>query len=43
MTVKINGDPFILWRAVDSEGYELDVLLQNRRNKKAAIRFYADY
>jgi len=39
MTVKINGDPFILWRAVDSEGYELDVLLQKHRNKKAAIRF----
>ena len=27
MTVKINGGLFILWRAVDSEGYELDVLL----------------
>lgn len=39
MTVKINGEFFILWRAVDSEGYELDVLLQKRRNKKAAIRF----
>jgi putative transposase len=39
MTVKINGEYFILWRAADSEGYELDVLLQKRRNKKAAIRF----
>jgi putative transposase len=39
MTVKINGEYFILWRAVDSEGHELDVLLQKRRNKKAAIRF----
>lgn len=39
MTVKINGEFFILWRAVDSEGYELDVLLQKRRNKEAAIRF----
>jgi putative transposase len=39
MTIKINGDFFILWRAVDSEGYELDVLLQKHRNKKAAIRF----
>ena len=39
MTVKINGEPFILWRAVDSEGIELDVFLQKRRNKKAAIRF----
>jgi putative transposase len=39
MTVKINGDFFILWRAVDSDGYELDVLLQKHRNKKVAIRF----
>jgi len=39
MTVKMNGELFILWRAVDSEGYELDVFLQKRRNKKAAIRF----
>jgi putative transposase len=39
MTVKINRESFILWRAVDSDGYELDVLLQKRRNKKAAIRF----
>lgn len=39
MTVKINGKSFILWRAVDSEGIELDIFLQKRRNKKAAIRF----
>lgn len=39
MTVKINGEFFILWRAVDSDGYELDILLQKHRNKKAAIRF----
>jgi putative transposase len=39
MTVKINGKPFILWRAVDSKGIELDVFLQKHRNKKAAIRF----
>ena len=39
MTVKINGEYFILWRAVDSEGIELDVFLQKRRNKKSAIRF----
>lgn len=30
---------FILWRAVDSKGYELEVLLQRRRDKKSAIRF----
>lgn len=37
MTIKINGEPFVLWRAVDEEG--LDVFLQKRCNKKAAIRF----
>ena len=39
MNIKINGQSFILWRAVDSNGYELDVFLQKRRDKKAAIRF----
>jgi putative transposase len=39
MNIKINGQTFILWRAVDSAGYELDVFLQKRRDKKAAIRF----
>jgi putative transposase len=39
MTIKINGEQFILWRAVDSDGYELDVFLQKRRDKKSAIRF----
>ena len=39
MTLKINGEFFILWRAVDSDGYDLDILVQKRRNKKAAIRF----
>jgi putative transposase len=39
MTVRINGEHFILWRALDTDGYELDVFLQKRRNKKSAIRF----
>jgi putative transposase len=39
MCIKVNGDPFILWRAIDSDGYELDILVQKRRNKEAAIRF----
>lgn len=39
MCINVNGDPFILWRAVDSKGYELDILLQKRRNKEAATRF----
>ncbi len=39
MLVKLNGEKFWLWRAVDRDGYELDVFLQKRRNKRAAIRF----
>jgi len=39
MMIKLNGEWFILWRAVDSQGHELDILLQKRRNKRAAIRF----
>ncbi len=39
MVVKVNGEPFVLWRAVDSDGCELDVFLQKHRDKKAAIRF----
>jgi putative transposase len=39
MTTRINGEKYVLWRAVDSEGYELDILIQKRKNKKAAIRF----
>lgn len=39
MAVRLNGEPFILWRAVDSDGIELDVFLQKRCNKSSAIRF----
>jgi len=39
MHIRLNGDPYYLWRAVDSEGHELDILVQKRRNKKTAIRF----
>jgi transposase-like protein len=35
---KINGKMVYLWRAVDDEGTVLDVLVQSRRNTKAAIR-----
>ena len=40
MCVKISGQRYWLFRAVDQNGYELDVLLQSRRNKKAVIRFF---
>src|SRR5476651_1318532 len=36
--LKINGRMVYLWRAVDAEGEVLDVLVQSRRNKKAALR-----
>ena len=39
MTIKIHSEYCILWRAVDANGYELEVLLQKRRNKKSAILF----
>ena len=38
-TIRINKKQYIFWRAVDTDGYGLDVFLQQRRNKKAAIRF----
>ncbi|MBU9247061.1 IS6 family transposase [Burkholderia multivorans] len=38
--VKLRGEPYVLWRAVDEHGIELDVLLQKRRDKAAAKRFF---
>ncbi|SEF13522.1 putative transposase [Rhizobiales bacterium GAS191] len=38
MAVMISGKQFWLWRAVDSEGEVLDLLVQRRRNKTAAIK-----
>ena len=38
--VKINGTIHYLWRAVDQHGNVLDVLVQRRRNAKAAKRFF---
>ena len=38
MTIKVNGEYYVLWRAVDSEGYKLDVFLQQHLNKKSAVR-----
>jgi putative transposase len=36
--VSINGKTIYLWRAVDCEGEVLDVLVQSRRNKQAALK-----
>ncbi len=38
MVVSIGGKHHWLWRAVDSEGEVLDLLVQPRRDKKAAVR-----
>jgi transposase-like protein len=38
MVVRIAGRRMYLWRAVDHEGEILDMLVQRRRNKRAALR-----
>ena len=38
MVVSIGVKHNRLWRAVDSEGEVLDLLVQSRRDKKAAVR-----
>jgi len=38
MVVKIGGRRMYLWRAVDDEGEVLDILVQKRRNKAAALK-----
>src|SRR3954470_859864 len=38
MVVRIAGKQMYLWRAVDHEGEILDVLVQRRRDKQAAVR-----
>jgi putative transposase len=36
--LKIDGRMVYLWRAVDAEGLVLDVLVQSKRNKHAALK-----
>lgn len=38
MVVRINGVRMFMWRAVDKEGEVLDILVQKRRNKAAALK-----
>jgi putative transposase len=38
MAVVIGGKRFWLWRAVDDEGEVLDLLVQRRRDTKAAAK-----
>jgi transposase-like protein len=38
MVVRVAGKRMYLWRAVDHEGEVLDMLVQRRRDKRAALR-----
>ena len=38
--VTINGERQYLWRAVDQDGDVIDILVQSRRNHRAADRFF---
>ena len=38
LVVSIGGQRMYMWRAVDSEGEVLDVLIQRRRDKAAALK-----
>jgi hypothetical protein len=38
--LKINGKLHYLWRAVDQAGHVLDILVQSRRNRQAAKKFF---
>ena len=38
VAVRVAGVQHWLWRAVDQDGFVLDILIQNRRNKDAAKR-----
>jgi putative transposase len=40
MFVTLRGEPYLLWRAVGEHGAELDALVQKRRDKAAAKRFF---
>src|SRR5947209_6629774 len=39
--LKINGVTHYLWRAVDQNGVVLDILVQPKRDRFAAIRFFS--
>ena len=38
--IRIGGERYYLWRAVDQDGDVLDILVQKRRNARAAKRFF---
>lgn len=40
VVLSIKGTHHYLWRAVDQNGHVLDILMQSRRNRQAAKRFF---
>jgi len=42
VVIRIKGRSHWLWRAVDAKGDVLEILIQSRRNKAAALRFFAE-
>ncbi|MDN4054210.1 IS6 family transposase [Massilia sp. YIM B02763] len=40
VVLTIKGKYHYLWRAVDQDGHVLDILMQSRRNRQAAKRFF---
>ncbi|HEX4807764.1 MAG TPA: IS6 family transposase [Bryobacteraceae bacterium] len=38
--IRINGQQYYLWRAVDQDGDVIDILVQPRRDQRAAERFF---
>jgi putative transposase len=40
VVLTMNGGHHYLWRAVDQDGYTLDILMQSRRDRNAANRFF---
>ena len=40
VVLTIKGQHYYLWRAVDQQGHTLDVLVQRRRDRQAAKRFF---
>jgi len=38
--IKINGVLHYLWRAVGQDGDEIDILVQKRKDKRAAMHFF---
>jgi putative transposase len=40
VVLTMNGKHHYLWRAVDQDGYTLDILVQSHRDRNAAKRFF---